>query len=155
MKKLASLSFAIISLIGISSCSNDDTTAGTESIIDTTKPTIQIITPTDDQEIEPGSVLNFKADLKDNIGLASYKVEVHSAEDGHQHKAKQLEAEEFHYDFSAEVSSKSPEFTVEKSINVPEDVKEGHYHVGITVLDVNGNQNQQFVEIFIGHDHEH
>src|SRR5690606_8542497 len=101
------------------------------------------------------SVLNFKADLKDNIGLASYKVEVHSAEDGHQHKAKQLEAEEFHYDFSAEVSSKSPEFTVEKSINVPEDVKEGHYHVGITVLDVNGNQNQQFVEIFIVHDHEH
>ncbi len=150
MKKIASLSFALIGLLIISSCSDDDNT-----VADTTKPTIQIITPTDDQEIEPGSVLNFKADLKDNIGLASYKIEVHSAEDGHQHKAKQLEAEEFHYDFSAEVPSKSPEFTVEKSINVPEDVKEGHYHVGITVLDVNGNQNQQFIEVFIGDEHDH
>lgn len=150
MKKIASLSFALIGLLIISSCSDDD-----NMVADTTKPTIQIITPTDDQEIEPGSVLNFKADLKDNIGLASYKIEVHSAEDGHQHKATQLEAEEFHYDFSAEVPSKSPEFTVEKSINVPEDVKEGHYHVGITVLDVNGNQNQQFIEVFIGDEHDH
>lgn len=149
MKKLASLSFAIISLIGVSSCSDDDT------VIDTTKPTIEIITPTDHQEVHPGSVFTVKANLADNVGLASYKIEIHSAEDGHEHKAKQLLATDFEYSFVGEVPNKATTYTLEHAITIPADAAEEHYHVGITVLDVNGNQNQQFVEIFIGHDHEH
>jgi len=149
MKKLASLSFAIISLIGISSCSDDD------AVVDTTKPTIEITTPTDHQEVEPGSVFTVKANLADNVGLASYKIEIHSAEDGHEHKAKQLHDEHYEYAFTGEVPNKATTYTLEHSINIPADAPEEHYHVGITVLDVNGNQNQQFVEIFIGHDHEH
>jgi len=149
MKKLASLSFAIISLIGVSSCSDDD------AVVDTTKPTIEIITPTDHQEVEPGSVFTVKANLTDNVGLASYKIEIHSAEDGHEHKAKQLLAEDFEYSFVGEIANKPTAYTLEHAITIPADVAEEHYHVGITVLDVNGNQNQQFVEIFIGHDHSH
>ena len=149
MKKLASLSFAIISLIGISSCSDDD------AVVDTTKPTIEIITPTDHQEVEPGSVFTVKANLTDNVGLASYKIEIHSAEDGHEHKAKQLLAEDFEYSFVGDIANRPTAYTLEHAITIPADVAEEHYHVGITVLDVNGNQNQQFVEIFIGHDHSH
>ena len=149
MKKLASLSFAIISLIGISSCSDDD------AVVDTTKPTIEIITPTDHQEVEPGSVFTVKANLADNVGLASYKIEIHSAEDGHEHKAKQLHDEHYEYAFTGEVPNKATTYALEHAINIPVDAPEEHYHVGITVLDVNGNQNQQFVEIFIGHDHHH
>ncbi len=149
MKKLASLSFAIISLIGISSCSDDD------AVVDTTKPTIEIITPTDHQEVEPGSVFSVKANLVDNVGLASYKIEIHSADDGHEHKAKQLQEEHFEYSFVGEIANKPTAYTLERAITIPADAAEEHYHVGITVLDVNGNQNQQFVEIFIGHDHQH
>lgn len=149
MKKLASLSFAIISLIGISSCSDDD------AVVDTTKPTIEIISPTDHQEVEPGSVFTVKANLADNVGLASYKIEIHSAEDGHEHKAKQLLATDFEYSFVGEIANKPTAYNLEHAITIPADAAEEHYHVGITVLDVNGNQNQQFVEIFIGHDHHH
>lgn len=149
MKKLASLSFAIISLIGISSCSDDD------AVVDTTKPTIEIITPTDHQEVEPGSVFTVKANLVDNVGLASYKIEIHSADDGHEHKAEQLLATDFEYSFVGEIANKPTAYTLERAITIPADAAEEHYHVGITVLDVNGNQNQQFVEIFIGHDHQH
>lgn len=149
MKKLASLSFAIISLIVVSSCSNDD------AVVDTTKPTIEIISPTDHQEVEPGSVFTVKANLTDNVGLASYKIEIHSAEDGHEHKSKQLLAEDFEYSFVGEIANKPTAYTLDHAITIPADVAEEHYHVGITVLDVNGNQNQQFVEIYIGHDHSH
>ncbi|MEG0917802.1 MAG: DUF4625 domain-containing protein [Myroides sp.] len=149
MKKLASLSLAIISLIGVSSCSDDD------AVVDTTKPTIEIISPTDHQEVEPGSVFTVKANLTDNVGLASYKIEIHSAEDGHEHKSKQLLVEDFEYSFVGEIANKPTTYTLEHAITIPADVAEEHYHVGITVLDVNGNQNQQFVEIFIGHDHSH
>lgn len=149
MKKLASLSFAIISLIVVSSCSDDD------EVVDTTKPTIEIISPTDHQEVEPGSVLTVKANLADNVGLASYKIEIHSAEDGHEHKAKQILAEDFEYSSVNEVPGKTATYTVNHAITIPADVAEEHYHVGITVIDVNGNQNQQFVEIFIGHEDNH
>ncbi len=149
MKKLASLSLAIISLIGISSCLDDD------AVVDTTKPTIEIITPTDHQEVEPGSVFTVKANLVDNVGLASYKIEIHSADDGHEHKAKKLLATDFEYSFVGEIANKPTAYTLEHVITIPADAAEEHYHVGITVLDVIGNQNQQFVEIFIGHDHQH
>jgi|SRR5690606_556164 len=149
MKKLASLSFAIISLFVVSSCSDDD------AVVDTTKPTIEIISPTDHQEVEPGSVFTVKANLADNVGLASYKIEIHSAEDGHEHKAKQLNEEHYEYAFTGEVPNKATTYTLEHAITIPADAPEEHYHVGITVLDVNGNQNQQFVEVFIGHEHEH
>ncbi|WCM43398.1 DUF4625 domain-containing protein [Flavobacterium sp. CBA20B-1] len=149
MKKLVSLSFALVSLIAISSCSDDD------AMVDTTKPTVEILAPTDHQEVEPGSVLNIKANLADNVGLASYKIEIHSAEDGHEHKAKQLLATDFEYTSVQEVSGNATSHSVDHNVSIPTDVAEEHYHVGITVIDVNGNQNQQFVEVFIGHDHQH
>ncbi|UUV20136.1 DUF4625 domain-containing protein [Paenimyroides aestuarii] len=149
MKKLVSLSFALVSLIAISSCSDDD------AVVDTTKPTVEILAPTDHQEVEPGSVLNIKANLADNVGLASYKIEIHSAEDGHEHKAKQLLAADFEYNSVQEVSGNATNHSVDHNVSIPTDVAEEHYHVGITVIDVNGNQNQQFVEVFIGHDHQH
>lgn len=149
MKKIANLSFVIISLIVVSSCSNDD------SVVDTTKPTIEILAPTDHQEVKPGSVLTVKANLTDNVGLASYKIEIHSADDGHGHKSKQLLATDFEYSNANEVPGKTATYTINQEIKIPADAAEEHYHVGITVLDVNGNQNQQFVEIFIGYEDNH
>jgi len=151
MKKIISLTFAIITFLSITSCSDDDTVA------DTTKPTVNIITPTDHQEVAPGTTLNFKAALADNVGLKSYKIEIHSADDGHEHKNKVVKTaeENFEYSIVKEVSNEAKDFEVNQEIDIPANVTEAHYHVGIIVIDVNGNQNQQFVEIFIGHEHEH
>ncbi|HLW62923.1 MAG TPA: DUF4625 domain-containing protein [Flavobacterium sp.] len=147
MKKLALLSLSIIGSLFIVSCSDDDNT------VDTTKPTIEIVSPTDHQEVEPGSSFFFKANLSDDSGLASYKIEVHYAEDGHEHK--KTFAEEFVFNVSVEVPGQVKTFSAEETIDVPETAKEGHYHIGITVLDTFGNQNQQFTEIYIGHDSDH
>jgi len=147
MKKIAQLSFVFLSLLAIVSCSDDD-------VADTVKPTIEIVSPAVHQEVDPGSSFTFKANLADNVGLASYKVEVHSAEDGHEHKPVQAKSGFFEYSVVKDVPNKAKSHTVEEVIPVGADVTEGHYHVGITVLDVNGNQNQQFIEIFIGHDHD-
>lgn len=149
MKKIASLSFALISVLSIVSCSDDD------NALDTTKPTIEIVTPTDDQDIEPGSSFAFKANLSDDSGVASYHVEVHSAADGHHHKTMAEEAEPFIFNDTQDVAGQPKNHTVEETINVPDGVLEGHYHVGITVLDSFGNQNQQFIEVHIGHDEDH
>ena len=85
--------------------------------------------------------------------MASYKIEVHYADDGHEHK--KAFAEEFVFDVTEEVPGQSKTFSAEETIDVPENAKEGHYHVGITVLDTFGNQNQQFTEVYIGHEHDH
>lgn len=133
----------------INSCSNEE--------VDTQVPTIEIITPTHEAEIEPGATINLKAILGDNIGLASYKVEIHAGDDGHEHKAKQKdeEGESFAVSFVKQIANNQNQFEVNEVIDVPENAKEGHYHLGVTVLDVNGNQNQKYVEVFVGHEHHH
>lgn len=142
MKKIIKLSFAFLGLVIISSCNSDD--------IDTTKPIIEIISPTNDQTILPESILNVDANLSDNVGLASYKIEVHPAEDGHEHKASQLTTEDFEYTFVGESLNNAATYKIKHSINIPTNVTQEHYHVGITVIDKNGNQSQQFVEVFLG-----
>ncbi|WP_448606427.1 DUF4625 domain-containing protein [Paenimyroides ceti] len=133
------------------SCSDDDSNS-----LDTEKPTVQIVSPTVDQEIEPGTSISLKALLSDNEALASYKLEVHSAEDGHQHKVSTaVNAVEFHYEQSFTIENGSKTFEVNQQIPVPADAKEGHYHVGVFCIDKAGNQNQQFIEIYIGEEHDH
>lgn len=143
MKKIIKLSYAFIGLLIISSCTSDD-------VIDTTKPIIEIVSPTNDEAFAPESILNVDANLSDNVGLASYKIEVHPAEDGHEHKANQFTTEDFEYTFVGESLNNAATYKIKHSINIPTNVTQEHYHVGITVIDTNGNQNQQFVEVFLG-----
>ena len=149
MKKTAYLFFASV-LISATSCSKE------VNSLDTQKPTVQIQSPTNHQEIPLQSVLQVKALLKDNAALASYKIEIHSAEDGHQHRPNSSTAAvDFHYEETFTVDTAVSELMVQQSINIPANAKEQHYHVGLFVLDKAGNQNQQFVEIFIGEEHSH
>lgn len=150
MKKIAILSIAALSFIA---CNNDD-----NSSLDQEKPTVEIITPTDHQEYEPGDNINIQALLTDNESLASYKIEIHSAGDGHTHSHSVSSADdhdqvEFHYEADYEINGTT--YEVNQTIPIPENAEEEHYHVGIFVLDSSGNQNQQFIEIFIGHEHDH
>ena len=151
---MKNLKYQVVSLVLVAvafvSCSDDDST------LDTQKPTITVQSPTTNQEVEPGTQLNIKAMLQDETALASYKIEIHSAEDGHEHKAfGAKEAEDFHYEETFQVAGNSKNYQVDYNINVPVGVAEEHYHVGIFCIDAAGNQSQQFVEIFIGEEHTH
>ena len=145
MKKYLVLFVALFSLV---SCDSSDD-------LDTTKPEISIITPTDHQEVLPGQTLHFLANVSDNESLASYKIEVHNSDDGHQHRSlvQSYSTEAFSTEIVGILSGKSQE--ISHNIQIPSDVLHGHYHVGIFVIDAAGNQNENFVEIYIGDEEHH
>jgi len=143
-------SFLFVSIAFVS-CSDSDS-----SDLDTQKPAISIQSPTDHQEVEPGTQLNIKALLQDETALASYKVEIHAAGDGHQHRNIVLDnSTPFTYENVFQIEGNPKSYQVDYSISIPENAKEDHYHVGIFCIDAAGNQSQQFVEIFIGHEDIH
>ena len=146
--KLFSFLFVSIAFV---SCSDSDSTD-----LDTQKPTISIQSPTDHQEVEPGTELNIQALLQDETALASYKVEIHAAGDGHEHRTIALDNKvPFTYENIFQIEENPKSYQVDYSISIPENAKEDHYHVGIFCIDAAGNQSQQFVEIFIGHEDIH
>ncbi len=53
--------------------------------LDNEKPVIVLTSPAEEEVVRPGSAIRFEVTLSDNEALASYKVEVHSAFDGHGH----------------------------------------------------------------------
>lgn len=133
-------------LLAFSSCTEDDT------ILDTTKPEVILATPTEHQAYEFGQAINIQAILKDNIELGAYKIEIHSDEDGHQHRSM-TSAWEF---TDTAVIEGTKEYLLNKTIPIPAgDYTEGHYHLGIIVIDKAGNETQSFIEIVIGEDDHH
>ena len=119
--------------------------------LDTQKPEINILTPTEHQEIELGQTIEFVAHVSDNVALASYKLEIHRADDGHQHRSESVP---WHFEIVENLSGNTAEIT--HQIPVADTVLEGHYHIGLFVIDQSGNQNQQFVEVYVGEeDHQH
>lgn len=117
--------------------------------VDTQKPTIEIITPEEHQEIPLGEKMKIEAHLVDDKGLASYKIEIHSAEDGHHHKNA---AEPFTFNEEGTISSVAA--VVEKEATIPTGIQEGHYHLGIFAIDKAGNQSEVFRTIVLGEDHD-
>ncbi len=157
MKKFVYASAVLSSVLTGISCDNNDNTTPT-TIIDTEKPEIVINTPTAHQVIEPGTQLSINALLTDNNALASYKIEIHSAEDGHEHRQPFTETTtpvEFHFEQVYQLSNSSKEAIISHNITIPTNAKQEHYHVGIFVIDKAGNQNQKFIEVYIGEEENH
>ena len=55
--------------------------------VDNEKPVITVRTPAEDEAVTPGSAIHFEVLFSDNEALASYKVDIHGAFDGHEHNA--------------------------------------------------------------------
>ena len=64
-------------VLGLVSCDNEN--------LDNEKPVVKIVSPMEDELVKPGSAIHFEVELSDNVALASYKVEIHDAFDGHGH----------------------------------------------------------------------
>ena len=77
--KISVLIAAIVlkAVFGLVSCDNEN--------LDNEKPVVKIVSPMEDELVKPGSDIHFEVDLSDNVALASYKVNIHGAFDGHGH----------------------------------------------------------------------
>lgn len=57
--------------------------------VDRVKPQILLMEPAEEEAYAPGSAIHLVLTLSDNVALASYKVNIHGAFDGHSHAAMQ------------------------------------------------------------------
>src|SRR5690606_11077309 len=118
----------LIGTFGMISCSSDDDS------IDTQKPMIILNQPLDETEFHFGENLHIEAEFSDNVGLASYKIEIHSAGVRHTHRLLS-ETELFHSE-SHPIAGSPTYYIAHRVILIPseingEPVLEGHYHLGI------------------------
>lgn len=151
--------------------------------VDNQKPMIRLIEPADDEVVMPGEVLHLKMELSDNVALASYKVNIHGAFDGHSHNSGTRSATDsiafertwLETDFIAHGETPivgKQQVTVEhQHIKIPATIsrtvngvaeemplKEGHYHFIVYCTDESGQESYVAKEIFIsysadGHSH--
>jgi len=88
------------------SCEKDDK--------DTQKPIITISAPEENEVLYIGSEIHFEVDFSDDVELKSYKVDIHSNFDGHDHKSA--------------LTDDSVAFTFQKSWNFDAGLKNSHVH---------------------------
>ena len=148
IKRFVILTVALLATALFSACEKDG---------DTQKPTINIIEPTDGTELLAGEEIHFEVEFSDNQELKSYKVDIHSAEDGHSH-TKSMSTDEHipwamqkSWDF--EVGQKNAhihhhEIVIPTAIDgVP--IETGHYHMLIYCTDKEGNESWKAIGIAI------
>lgn len=150
MKKLA-LYISILSTTLFVSCSSDD------NAVDTQKPEITLLEPGDHEGFLPGGEIHIEGLITDNEALASYKIEIHAAEDGHTHGRRSTNY--FQYEQTFQITENTKVYELHRHVEIPENINgetltNGHYHLGIFALDKAGNQQQVFTEIYIGNDAE-
>ncbi len=168
-------SLILLGTAAFTSCEKDD--------VDNEKPVIRLIAPEEDEEIRPGSDIHFDVEFSDNVALASYKVNIHGAFDGHTHSATlstraEEEGEPFERtwlesEFIAlgdePIAGKRSVTVHHHHIVIPETItvdgvekpiKEGHYHFMVHCIDEAGLERFVAREIVISseadeHDHHH
>jgi hypothetical protein len=113
--------------------------------IDTVKPQILLSEPAEEEAYAPGSAIHFVVTLSDNVALASYKVNIHGAFDGHTHSAvkpsltRATDAEPQPF----ERTWMESEFIAqgEEPIAGKQQVKEGYYHLTVYCADSSGQES--------------
>lgn len=145
--------FALI----LASCSSDDGVGKDEE-----KPAISINYnegfPQACEQLVRGETYNFRAQVTDNVALASYSLDIHHNFDHHTHddQAGECDLEEkkdavnpmiFIENYTIEGGVTSYEINI--SITIPDDVDTGDYHCSYSVTDETGWQSRTSVDIKI------
>jgi hypothetical protein len=166
MKTKYSILLLLAAVTAFSGCESDD--------IDTRKPQIVLSEPAEEEAYAPGSAIHFVVTLSDNVALASYKVNIHGAFDGHTHSAVQpsltraTDAEPHPFErtwMESEFISLGEEPIAGKqqvTINhmlmlIPDSiegrpVKEGYYHLTVYCTDSSGQESFIAREVEITHE---
>ena len=166
MKTKYSILLLLAAVTAFSGCESDD--------IDTVKPQIVLSEPAEEEAYAPGSAIHFVVTLSDNVALASYKVNIHGAFDGHTHSAVQpsltraTDAEPHPFErtwmesefisLGEEPITGKQQVTINHMLMVIPDsiegrpVKEGHYHLTVYCTDSSGQESFIAREIEITHE---
>ena len=166
MKTKYSILLLLAAVTAFSGCESDD--------IDTRKPQIVLSEPAEEEAYAPGSAIHFVVTLSDNVALASYKVNIHGAFDGHTHSAVQpsltraTDAEPHPFErtwMESEFISLGEEPITGKqqvTLNhmlmlIPDSiegrpVKEGYYHLTVYCADSSGQESFIAREVEITHE---
>ncbi|MDO6517410.1 DUF4625 domain-containing protein [Zobellia uliginosa] len=155
MKSIKYVFLSTLCLLFLASCSNGDDTE-----VDDEKPSISLAGgfPQSCSELKRGETYVFKALVSDNVGLASYSLDVHHNFDHHTHDDQGSQcglsaikdAENpmiFMENYAVGSGKTSYEVTIE--LTIPQDVDTGDYHCAYSVTDVTGWQGRTSVDVKI------
>ena len=139
------------------SCSSSD-----DSSVDEEKPSISVNYaggfPQACETLERGQTYTFKAQVTDNLALASYSLNIHHNFDHHTHddQGAQCELEEVNaavnpliYIENFDIEGSKTSYEINISVIIPEDIDPGDYHCSYSVTDVTGWQSRTSVDIKI------
>ncbi|WP_047246432.1 DUF4625 domain-containing protein [Maribacter thermophilus] len=157
MKFIPKYFYLLFLALTIFSCSSDDGIGKDEE-----KPTISIDYeegfPQACEQLVRGETYNFRAQVTDNMALASYSLDIHHNFDHHTHddQAEDCDLEEkkdamnpmiFIENYTIEEGVASYEINI--SLTIPDDVDTGDYHCSYSVTDETGWQSRTSVDIKI------
>jgi hypothetical protein len=116
----------------ISSCKKDTP--------DMQAPTITAVEePAMNDTLLTGSELHIEASISDNDELSQLKIDVHAAEDGHNHGKVDASA---YWETVVLVDLSGASTSVHEHIDIPADAASGTYHVILSAVDKAGNQSE-------------
>ena len=116
----------------ISSCKKDTP--------DTQAPKITAVEePAMNDTLLTGSELHIEASISDNDELSQLKIDVHAAEDGHNHGKVDASA---YWETVVLVDLSGASTSVHEHIDIPADAASGTYHVILSAVDKAGNQSE-------------
>ena len=130
-KSLIGITLFIMVAFWVTACDKED--------VDSTKPTIAINEPEEDEEFNRGEELHLEVDFADNVELHQYKIDIHSAE-GHGHKST---SEKWVYEKVYDLSGLKNKH-IHDLINIPATIDTGDYHVIVYCTDKAGNESNAF-----------
>jgi|GEM_PF-494079 len=158
--KLFHTSLIIAFLFLVASCSSKN-----DEPVDTEKPTITINSPKDKEHLHPKDRIHADIDFTDNVELASWKIDIHWAGDGHKHddhavvNTQNGDAKtKWETTLTGSISGQRNAH-IHKHIDVPEGIEGGNHHFCVHALDKAGNEAKACIDLDIhvseGGNHNH
>ncbi|MCG8310941.1 MAG: DUF4625 domain-containing protein [Cytophagales bacterium] len=133
-------SMILLAAIGLVSCNDDD------EPLDVTAPTIEVEEPVMGERFQAGAHAHFEATFKDDIELATYKIDIHENFDGHSHGRIASGAEDpslikwtYSESFIIPEGLTLYEAALEDEIEIPSNTVAGPYHFIVQAIDKAGN----------------
>ena len=141
---IAITTFLLISIV-FASCKKDDA--------DRTKPTINLVEPTDGDALKAGDEIHFNCEFADDIELKSYKIDINAKDVGHTHTKHAENPWTYNNTWNFDVGKKNINVH-HHEIVIPEtiggfEIKHGTYHFGVYCTDATGNERSVFIDIEI------
>ena len=130
------ISLLVMATSVFTACSDSD-----NPLNDTTKPVIDLKSPTEGQTLAIGSEhgVHFEMDLSDDVMLKSYKIEIHSNFDHHSHDTRAAETTvDFAFNRAFDVSEQKTAHIHHHDILIPANATPGDYHLMVYCTDAAG-----------------